>query len=206
MDTNHDSASAQAPVVVEDEPEDDPSASPPFKENVRLPPRRLRSATSTSLLSVAQADIAPTPASLPGSTNPSPTRATQAPSLSAPPPSNAVDTLNSNPPSRPETPPRTPEAVLHSPTYPSYPSLVTGRDVELGEATVFSDGGIGSFERGVSEQSLSGLGLRMEADGIGNSTARKTRGKKRISDEKVATNHEERKDLSKRQKTSGDDE
>lgn len=172
------SAESNDTSVGADPGQDDATADAPFKENVRLPPRRFRSSTSTSLLSIPAESVS-APASLPGSTNPSPTRSPIPTPLTLPTPAPSSSTRIGSP--------KTPDHVPHSPTYPtSYPPLNADTEVELGYINGFSEGGIGSFETRQEEEPLNGLGLGME---IGETETRKK--KKRTSDEHGGLDREE---------------
>ncbi|GAA5907999.1 uncharacterized protein JCM6883_004084 [Sporobolomyces salmoneus] len=155
------------------EEEEEAMESVPFKENVQLPPRRFRSSTAN--------ETASAPPSLPGSINPSPARPPSPPRLSLPSPSTVPTSSNSN---RVETPPKTPDAFPHSPTYPtSYPPLNVNPEVELGGLDGFSEGGIGSFEKHSEAETLNGLGFGLESELYEGGMHGHRKGKKRLSDE-----------------------
>ncbi|GAA5922671.1 uncharacterized protein JCM15063_003384 [Sporobolomyces koalae] len=153
-------------------------AEPPFKENVRLPPRAPSATPSTA----PQTSFAP--ASLPGSTVPSP------PPRQVPPPPNALPQRTSiASPAADRGVPKTPPPVLpHSPTYPtSDPPLTTNTEVELGNMFGFSEGATSLFESHANSQNdLNGLGI----DGDFVTTARSSR--KRSSDEHDRIGEDER--------------
>ncbi|GAA6018266.1 hypothetical protein JCM11491_005131 [Sporobolomyces phaffii] len=168
----------------EDDEEEDPAATAPFKENVGPPPRRFRSSTSTSLLSLPTETVS-APSSLSGSVNPSPTHTPPPPPLALPlpPPSTSTRSFDA---------PKTPEYVPQSPTYPtSDPPLNTNSEVESGSLNGFSEGAIGSFGN-TSADPLDGLGLGM-ASYFG--ATESTRGKKRVSEEGLEANHDKRAKL-----------
>ncbi|GAA5965498.1 hypothetical protein JCM3765_003307 [Sporobolomyces pararoseus] len=165
---------------VGEELEEEVPADAATKENDRLPPRRFRSSTSNSLLSIPVAETASAPASLPGSANPSPTRVPSPPQLSL-----SLPTIGSSSSSdasiRIQTPPRTTQHLPHSPINSnSYPPLNTGAERELGG---FSEGNRGLFENSSDERSFDGLGFRVDSRVCEGSTSATRRGKKRTSEE-----------------------
>ena len=178
---------------VEADTEEEVPVDAEIKENVRLLSRRFRSSTSHSLLSIPVTETASAPASLPSSTNPSPTR--------PPPPSHAslASSSTSEASIRIQTPPRTTDHVPHSPTYPtSYPSLNIDAEEESGG---FSEGGIGLFENLSDERSLNGLGFRVDIEAGDRSVDGSRRGKKRMSEENGDLRAETDRILEKKPKT-----